>query len=79
MALRLLYMIALRVFGWIALFARSQAAKDVEILVLRHQLAVLRRQVTTSPHRRTDRQSGPEVSPATVWAILKKAGFDTPW
>jgi hypothetical protein len=47
MALQLLYLIVLRVFGWIALLSRSQASKDVEILVLRHQLSVLRRQVTT--------------------------------
>jgi putative transposase len=45
MALRLLYLIVLRVFGWFALIARSHASKDPEILVLRHQLAVLRRQV----------------------------------
>ncbi|MET7335349.1 hypothetical protein [Nonomuraea sp. NPDC005650] len=45
MALRLLYLIVLRVFGGIALLGRSQASKDAEILVLRHQPAVLRRQV----------------------------------
>src|SRR5690242_7018988 len=32
-----------RVLGWLALLARSDAAKDVEILVLRHEVAVLRR------------------------------------
>src|SRR5450759_2247393 len=33
-----------RLFSWLALLARSDTSKDVEILVLRHELAVLRRQ-----------------------------------
>jgi hypothetical protein len=32
-----------RVLNWLALLARSEAAKDVEILMLRHEVAVLRR------------------------------------
>ena len=32
-----------RVLGWLALLARSDAAKDVELLTLRHEVAVLRR------------------------------------
>jgi putative transposase len=45
-SLRLLYMIMIRVFGWLVVLSRSQASKDVEIMVLRHEVAVLRRQVS---------------------------------
>jgi putative transposase len=36
----------IRVSGWLVLLGRSQASKDAEIMVLRHEVAVLRRQVT---------------------------------
>ena len=43
MALRLAYLTLGRVLSWLALLARSDTAKDAEILVLRHEVTVLRR------------------------------------
>ena len=40
---RLAYLLLARVLSWLTLLARSEAAKDVEILVLRHEVAMLRR------------------------------------
>jgi putative transposase len=42
-ACRLAYLLLARVLSWLTLLARSEAAKDVEILVLRHEVDVLRR------------------------------------
>ncbi|MFB7160986.1 hypothetical protein [Streptomyces sp. NPDC056242] len=51
MSLRLHYLVFTRLLGWLALLCRSSASKDIELLVLRHKVAVLRR---TTPKPRFD-------------------------
>jgi hypothetical protein len=51
MALRLLYLILDRLLSWLMLLGRATSSKDIELLVLRHEVAVLRR---TSPKPRLD-------------------------
>ena len=51
MSLRLLYLIFVRLCGWLALLGRSSASKYAELRVLRQEVAVLRR---ANPRPRLD-------------------------
>ena len=42
-SLRLLYLIFQQVLGLVLLMGRTSSTKDVELLILRHEVAVLRR------------------------------------
>ena len=50
-SLRLLYLVFSRLLSWLTLLPRASSAKDIELLVLRHEVAVLRR---TNPKPRLD-------------------------
>ena len=63
MSFHLLYLITVRVFGCLVLLGRSQASKDAEIMVLRHELLMLRRQVA---------QPGPDPADRAILAALAR-------
>jgi hypothetical protein len=80
--LRLLYLIAVRLFGYLAALTRGEAAVTAELLVLRHEFAALRRQVNRlrlswpdpvrpGPGAATHDPSHRLVTPATLLAIVK--------
>jgi hypothetical protein len=50
-SLRLLYLILDRLLSWLLLLGRTSSSKNIELLVLRHEVAVLRR---TNPRPRLD-------------------------
>ena len=68
MSLRLLYLIFVQLCGWLVLFGRSPASKNAELLVLRHEVAVLRR---TQPTPRLD-WADRAVMTALTWHLPGK-------
>jgi putative transposase len=66
----LLYLVLGRVFQFLVLVSRGDRAKEIEILVLRHQVAVLRRQV-----HRPDLGDGDRVLLAALSRHLPRASW----
>ena len=70
MSLRLLYLIFTRLYGWLVLPRRSPASKDIELLVLRHEVAVPRR---TTPRPRLD-----WADRAVLAALIERPASENP-
>ena len=55
MAVKLIYQMFAQLLSWMVLHARSDTANEIEILILRHQLAVLQRRTPRPRIRWSDR------------------------
>jgi hypothetical protein len=55
MALKLIYQMFAKLLSWMVLYVRCDTANEIEILVLRHQLAVLQRRTPEPRLNWTDR------------------------
>ena len=78
MAFHLLYLIAIRVFGWLVLLGRGQAPKDAEIMVLHREVTVLRRQVARPEHDWADRAVLAALTRLLPAAAASDTGFRPP-
>jgi len=82
-ALGLVYLLLVRVLSWLALLARSHAAKDAEdaedaeILTLRHEVAVLRR-TNTLPRLTWLDHAVPSALSTLLPAALRRARLVSP-
>ena len=69
-----LYLIARRVLEVVLLRFRSQSYQELEIVVLRHELAILRRQVTQPALRDANRAlltAASRILPRARWSTLR--------
>ena len=78
MSVRLVYVVMVRVFGWLILLGRSEGVKDAEILVLRHEVAVLRRQVAL-PRANTVRAARSGCHAARRYSLIKPPSTGWRW
>jgi putative transposase len=69
----LVYLTLCRLFALVVLLCRSERSKELEILVLRHELAILRRQVARpqlTPRDRLLRATLSRVLPRRSWPVF---------